>query len=276
MPFYLNGGTAGSPTAVSSGSASTYTSTMIPAMTPVVNVVDNRIYYTSSTSAYSDIYRPPWFIIQMATNTSTVTQPSYASQLADDWVHLQPWNEVAPIYRPASPAIIRPDREAIERREAQRELDQYSEAIAACNMQEAERINRLINARVEANLARQREIAAATAAREQEAQRRTAAIDRARELLLENLTPEQRRTVGQNNWFVVEGGRSKTKYRINTGCGYSGNIEVLDQSDSVRHRLCCHVNTGRVAVPLGDHLLAQKIMLELAEDDFLRMANVHR
>lgn len=100
-----------------------------------------------------------------------------------------------------------------------------------------------------------------------------AAGERAHGLLLAHLTPEQRRTFEANKWFVVEGGRSKQRYRIRAGTVVA-NIDVLD-GEHVAHKLCGHINHG-AGVPIGDHLLAQKVMLELAEDDFLRLANRHR
>src|SRR5450631_3915116 len=42
------------------------------------------------------------------------------------------------------------------------------------------------------------------------------ALAKSRELLLEHLTPEQRKTFQDKKWFLVEGGVSKTVYRINT------------------------------------------------------------
>jgi hypothetical protein len=117
------------------------------------------------------------------------------------------------------------------------------------------------------------ELAAAAAAQRQvildrqEAERRVheAAKQKAHELLLAHLSPEQRHTLETNGWFVVEGGKSKQKYKIN-GSNYAGNIEVVGQGQ----KLCCHADRH---IPHGDQLLAQKVMLELAEDDFLRLAN---
>ena len=96
--------------------------------------------------------------------------------------------------------------------------------------------------------------------------------ERAQALLLEHLTPEQRRTLDEHKWFIVEGGRSKTKYRIQAERGLAGNVDVI-VNDRVTHRLCAHCAPN--AIPMGDHLLAQKVMLELAEDEFLRIANRH-
>jgi len=96
------------------------------------------------------------------------------------------------------------------------------------------------------------------------------AVDRARELLLSHLTDEQRRTFENNGWFVVEGGRTGGRYRIRQG--YAGNVDVLD-GDLVSHKLCAHADP--VAVPWPDQMLAQKLMLEIDEDDFLAIANRH-
>ena len=100
------------------------------------------------------------------------------------------------------------------------------------------------------------------------------ATERSRQLLLSHLTKQQRQTFESNLWFVVEGGRSKQRYRIH-GNSYSGNIHVLQRDllgDRATHRLCCHCADG---VPLYDHLLAQKLHLQYDEDAFLRMANRH-
>jgi hypothetical protein len=102
----------------------------------------------------------------------------------------------------------------------------------------------------------------------QEHERSEAAKARAHALLLSHLTPAQRQTFETNKWFLVEGGRSKVKYRIR-GHTCAGNIEILG-SERVTHRLCCHCDP---TIPLGDQLLAQKLMLELDEDEFLKLAN---
>jgi hypothetical protein len=113
--------------------------------------------------------------------------------------------------------------------------------------------------------------AQARADSEARALRIKAASDRARELLLSKLSPEQRESFTKNKWFIVEGGLTKTKYRIRSST-YAGNIDVLDVANNVAYRLCVHCSS---TIPLEDHLLAQKIMLELAEDDIVRLANRH-
>lgn len=97
---------------------------------------------------------------------------------------------------------------------------------------------------------------------------REAALARSRELLLSHLTPAQRETFERNNWFVVEGGATKTRYRIQTR-GHTGNIEILHQDDVVA-RLCGHLRDN---LPLYDHHVAQKISLEYDEVAFLRLCN---
>lgn len=108
---------------------------------------------------------------------------------------------------------------------------------------------------------------------EQRNRQRVEAQARSKELLLSHLTPAQRDTFEKNQWFVVEGGRSRQLYRIRS-TGISGNIDVLEgRPGKVTHRLCCHLRD--VSVPLFDHILAQKIWIEADEDQFLRTANRH-
>lgn len=103
---------------------------------------------------------------------------------------------------------------------------------------------------------------------------------RAKELLLSKLTPAQRKTFEEHKWFIVEGGRSKTRYRIHADRGLTGNIHVLPAkkpppgvAEMALHRLCAHCADHMV--PLYDHLLSQKLMLEHAEDEFVALANRH-
>lgn len=104
---------------------------------------------------------------------------------------------------------------------------------------------------------------------------RKQALARSKELLLSHLTKEQRETFEKNNWFVVTGGKSKTRYRIR-GNGYAGNIDVLaagsKKNDTVIGRLCCHATSD---IPLYDQLLGQKLHLQYNEERFLSIANRH-
>lgn len=183
-----------------------------------------------------------WYPFGGATYTtpilSTISQPvwfRHVSREAEEelqWVVSQPR---LTDYRPAAPAIIS------ERSEAQRQL-QEAQAREATARRQAE-TNRIEHARV-----------------------------RARELLLEHLTPEQRRMFESNGWFIVEGGKSKKRYKIHTN-QVAGNIDVLKEDSKVIERICCHCD---YSIPYHDQHLAQKLMLEHAEDDFLRIANVRR
>jgi hypothetical protein len=101
-----------------------------------------------------------------------------------------------------------------------------------------------------------------------------AAKARARQLLLEHLSPEQRQTFEEKKWFIVVGGKTGKRYRIREGQNLIANIDVMaDNDNKISHRLCAHAKPG--LMPMDDHLLAQKIFLELDEDCFLRTANRH-
>lgn len=94
---------------------------------------------------------------------------------------------------------------------------------------------------------------------------------RARELLLSFLSEEQRRTYEGHGWFIVVGGRSGRRYRINGGT-YAGNVDLLAANDNnkVEARFCGHCDAS---IPLGDQLLAQKVMLEVDEPAYIALAN---
>jgi hypothetical protein len=93
------------------------------------------------------------------------------------------------------------------------------------------------------------------------------ALDRAREFLLSQLNEEQRAHMLEHNWFLVIGSRSRRSYRIDTH-HITANVRRLDDGA----RLCAHCNDN---LPISDHLLAQKLMIENDEDSFLAIANRH-
>ncbi len=104
--------------------------------------------------------------------------------------------------------------------------------------------------------------------RETEA-RRKAAADRAERLLLEYLTPEQRKTYRHYGWFVVRS-QSGRRYMIWAKNALYYNVgELNDNGQAVLH-FCAHASEN---VPMGDHLLVQKLMLEHHEAEFRRVAN---
>lgn len=92
------------------------------------------------------------------------------------------------------------------------------------------------------------------------------AYRRARRLLRRSLTPAQRLEFDRRRSFTLQA-PSGTTYRI--GYAASLNIEVLCPAGKVRYRLCA-VPEGLLPIP--DIMLAQKLMLETQEADFLRIA----
>jgi len=100
--------------------------------------------------------------------------------------------------------------------------------------------------------------------------KRNLVIERSKEIFLEHLTPDQRDMVEKNGWFVIEGGKSGKLYRVKSGV-IAGNVEELDpRGEKVIAKYCCHLN---YSFPKHDHHLAQKLMLEWDEEEFLRKAN---
>lgn len=110
--------------------------------------------------------------------------------------------------------------------------------------------------------------------RAEEAKVRAEADQRAEKILHEALTNKQRAELRDRGFFTMEtirpSGERRT-YRIKRG--RSGNVEQIDPtSGRVLKRLCAH---PIMHVPDPDTMLAQKLMLETMEDEFLRIANVH-
>jgi len=113
------------------------------------------------------------------------------------------------------------------------------------------------------------------AQRERDAQaraRQAEADEKAERLLLSCLTAEQRMTWRTRKCFYVVP-ISGRRYRIDGNGGYAGNVKLVDQNDRVLSSFCIHLQYG---IPLCDHLLAQKLMLEADERTFVRIANETR
>lgn len=104
-------------------------------------------------------------------------------------------------------------------------------------------------------------------------ERYRAAKERAEGFLYEHLTDEQRAQLKREKFFVVEGGKSKKRYRIKAdGASIGGNVTELDQLGREVKRFCAHIEYAANAPPY-DHYLAQKLMLEHCEEAFLKVAN---
>ena len=107
-----------------------------------------------------------------------------------------------------------------------------------------------------------------------ETDERKAAIEKAWHLLKDHLNDNQRKSLDENKFFLVKGGKTGTPYRIRDNGSLVGNIDVLNPVDgNVIHRLCAHGEDKWL--PMGDQLFIQKVMLELNEENFVKVANVH-
>lgn len=97
---------------------------------------------------------------------------------------------------------------------------------------------------------------------------REVAEEKARKLLVENLSLRQRLEFEKHGHFVVEG--KQHRFRIRKGG--VGNVDVVDREGKIVHRLCAH---ARIHVPDHDNMLIQKLLLEDDEDAFVKIANRH-
>lgn len=98
---------------------------------------------------------------------------------------------------------------------------------------------------------------------------RDAAAAKAAKLLLEELDADQRADFEAKKSFVVTA-KSGRKYRIRTGT--HGNVDVLDKDGKPEARLCVQTR-DEFALPTPDVMLAQKLYIEHAEEEFLKVAN---
>jgi hypothetical protein len=97
-----------------------------------------------------------------------------------------------------------------------------------------------------------------------------AAEFRARELLVANLTPEQRAEFEAGGSFVVVGSKTGKTYRIRKGWENNVRSPEEDGTDTV---YCIHPG---IRVPEHDNMLTQKLLLELNEEAFLKEAVTYR
>ena len=97
---------------------------------------------------------------------------------------------------------------------------------------------------------------------------RSSAFNRGIMLLLENLSPGQRDEFLKYGYFHVVGGSTKRLYRITTG----RQVNVFQLNEG-RRRVCiwCFYPAGNLVE--GDVMLAQKLALELFEEQALSVAN---
>jgi hypothetical protein len=87
------------------------------------------------------------------------------------------------------------------------------------------------------------------------------------QLMSEVLSPEQRAQYNSHGFFDVTGGQTGKRYRIRFGSQM--NVEELDASGRLVRGLCFIPKGG---LPIGDILVAQKLALELMEEETLHVA----
>jgi hypothetical protein len=104
---------------------------------------------------------------------------------------------------------------------------------------------------------------------EESRQAKVDADERAERLLLDNLNESQRVMYEQAKKIIVKGNETGDEYEI--ALGRSRNIRVVGADGRYKRTLCAH---PAELVPNADTVLAQKLMLECAEREFLRIANV--
>lgn len=96
---------------------------------------------------------------------------------------------------------------------------------------------------------------------------REAAEARAKELLLQLLNAEQQAQFKKDRTFRVVAGDGVT-FRIKDG--WAGNVEELNKDGKAVNRFCIHPQQD---IPVGDNLIAQKLLLEADPKEFRRIAN---
>jgi hypothetical protein len=99
------------------------------------------------------------------------------------------------------------------------------------------------------------------------AQARIAAAARAKALLEENLSAAQRDELAKARYFTVHSHDAQREYRITHG--RAGNVLLFKDGRAVK-KFCIH---PAIACPDEDTMLAQKLLLETDEKEFLRIAN---
>lgn len=104
---------------------------------------------------------------------------------------------------------------------------------------------------------------------ERREQRQLASV-RARALLENFLSDQQKAELEQQGYFHVVGSRGRL-YRI-LARGQAGNVELLRPDGMLQARLCAHPRNN---LPNEDAWLAQMLELRSDENHFLRVANLH-
>jgi hypothetical protein len=102
------------------------------------------------------------------------------------------------------------------------------------------------------------------------------------ELLLEHLSETQREEWAAERAFTVHTADGKRAYKIAYGLADNVHLVKADEPPVSKHgrplavgaRFCMHVYHPEGQVPHEDNMLAQKLLLESDEREFLALANV--
>jgi hypothetical protein len=97
------------------------------------------------------------------------------------------------------------------------------------------------------------------------------AEERARKLLMSLLSPEQRAEMEEKKHFhltVMDPDGASRRYRIDRG--FQGNVKLLGPDGKPARSYCIHSDSR---LPYEDQMLAQMLLLEANEGEFLRIAN---
>jgi hypothetical protein len=98
---------------------------------------------------------------------------------------------------------------------------------------------------------------------------RKRARKRARKLLWANLAPDQRRELRRKGRFHVTGSKGNV-YRIASSVPF--NVRLAGEAKRSRIFFCLEAEDPDL--PMEDIMLAQKLLLETDEGEFLRLANM--
>jgi hypothetical protein len=92
---------------------------------------------------------------------------------------------------------------------------------------------------------------------------------RAKKLLLKSLDERQRKTLRRKGYFEVWGSKG-TEYRI--ASDFPFNVRLAGDAKPSKIYFCMEAEDPEL--PLEDVMLAQKLLLETDEGEFLRVANL--
>lgn len=89
---------------------------------------------------------------------------------------------------------------------------------------------------------------------------------KAEKLLLSCLSRQQKKDYKQHGHFFVTGNATNHRYKIT-----KGRVKNIYQVDDSSIPVARHCVESADRVPMGDHLLAQKLLIEANEEEFLRV-----